>query len=71
MDETSDNGPQTPEAERHEADWERKRRIAEIFGEVLPSTTRDERDPGRPGGARSAQDAWLLSQVPPHHGGHG
>ncbi len=71
MDETSDNGPQTPDEERHETDWERKRRIAEIFGDVLPSTTRDERDPGQRGPSTSAQDAWLLSQVPPHHGGHG
>lgn len=55
-----------------ESAWERKRRLAEIFGDVLPSTTRDERDPGesRPA-ARNASEAWLLSQVPPHHGGHG
>jgi hypothetical protein len=45
----------------------RKRRIAAVFGEVLPDTTSDERDPeGRdddPGG-----DSWLRAQVPPHHG---
>jgi hypothetical protein len=59
-------------AKKVESDWERKRRLAEIFGDVLPSTTRDERDPGSAGDKRqSASEAWLLSQVPPHHGGHG
>jgi len=47
-----------------ESDWERKRRLARIFGDVLPETTRDERDDERP---RSSDD-WLKSQVPPHHG---
>lgn len=54
-----------------ESDWERRRRLAEIFGDVLPATTGDERDPGEGGKPReSAQDDWLRSQVPPHHGGH-
>ena len=57
--------------EQGETDWERKRRLAEIFGDVLPATTGDERDPAEGTGRReSAQDAWLRSQVPPHHGGH-
>ena len=53
-----------------ETDWERRRRIAAVFGDVLPDTTSDERDAsdGR-GGRESASDAWLKSQVPPHHGG--
>jgi nucleoside-diphosphate-sugar epimerase len=44
----------------------RRRRLAEVFGDVLPSTTGDER-----GGAdhqEAGRDAWLRSQVPPHHG---
>jgi hypothetical protein len=49
-----------------EADWERKRRIARIFGDVLPDTTRDERD--EPGAPEANSDAWLKAQVPPHHG---
>lgn len=52
---------------REESDWERRRRLAEVFGDVLPETTRDERDPE----ARDdepAADRWLKSQVPPHHG---
>ena len=56
-----------------EADWERRRRLAELFGEVLPETTRDERDPetrrDRPEDGREAPgDRWLKDQVPPHHG---
>ena len=54
-----------------ESDWERRRRLAAVFGEVLPETTRDERD----GDARErdrdedAGETWLRAQVPPHHGG--
>jgi hypothetical protein len=45
----------------------RKRRISAVFGEVLPDTTGDERDPeGRDEDADG--DSWLRSQVPPHHG---
>ena len=64
-------GPdQEPEAER-EPDWKRRRRLAEIFGDALPETTSDERDPGSAPrkDAESATDQWLKSQVPPHHGG--
>ncbi|GAA5043455.1 hypothetical protein GCM10023318_05090 [Nocardia callitridis] len=41
-------------------------RLARIFGEALPETTRDERvhDPEDQG----SSEAWLRSQVPPHHG---
>lgn len=48
------------------AEWERRKRRAEIFGDVLPDTTRDERDdtPRR----ESDSDRWLREQVPPHHG---
>lgn len=44
-------------------------RLDRVFGEVLPATTRDERDDERP---RSGHDdEWLRSEVPPHHGGVG
>lgn len=53
-----------------ESEWERKRRLAEIFGDVLPETTSDEREEsGGRDERESASDAWLKSQVPPHHGG--
>lgn len=50
-----------------EAEWQRRRRLAEVFGDVLPKVTRDERDPDQPA-EESPGDRWLRSQVPPHHG---
>ena len=47
---------------------ERKRRLAEVFGDVLPETTSDERDPESSEVEDSARDAWYRDQVPPHHG---
>ena len=49
----------------------RRRRLAEVFGDVLPEQTRDDAaeqtgEDGEPG--ESASDAWLRRQVPPHHG---
>lgn len=39
-----------------ELDWERKRRLAEVFGDVLPESTRDDRDePGRDGVAEGSE----------------
>lgn len=46
----------------------RRRRLAEIFGEVLPDTTGDEREPQDRRKRESPGDRWLKSQVPPHHG---
>jgi hypothetical protein len=48
-----------------ETEDERRRRLAEVFGDVLPDTTADEREPGD---APDTSDDWLKSQVPPHHG---
>jgi hypothetical protein len=54
---------------RLEPDWERKRRLAEVFGDVLPDTTADERDPDEKStGSAERGDTWLKEQVPPHHG---
>ena len=50
--------PETPE--------QRRRRLAAVFGDVLPEITTDERDPADDGG--SSGDDWLRAQVPPHHG---
>jgi len=50
--------------------WERRRRLAEVFGDSLPETTSDERDPeDRPEEVARRSDTWLEEQVPPHHGG--
>lgn len=48
----------------------RRRRIAAVFGDVLPDTTADEREPegADDGGERGDGDTWLRAQVPPHHG---
>ncbi|MGW0041576.1 hypothetical protein [Rhodococcus sp. NPDC003348] len=43
-------------------------RLARIFGEVLPETTRDERSDSDGAGAEASTDEWLRRQVPPHHG---
>ncbi len=50
-----------------ESDWDRRRRLGEIFGDVLPDTTSDEREP-ESGSESNKTDAWLREQVPPHHG---
>jgi hypothetical protein len=54
--------------EQRETDWERRRKLAEIFGDVEPSVTSDERDDVPPASGESAGERWLKSQVPPHHG---
>ncbi|WP_291417758.1 hypothetical protein [Actinophytocola sp.] len=36
--------------------------LDEIFGDVLPDTTSDERDPERPDA-----DSWYEQNHPPHH----
>ena len=50
---------------------ERRRRLAEIFGDVIPEQTGDDTDESGAAGRRTeekAQEDWLKSQVPPHHG---
>jgi hypothetical protein len=45
----------------------RARRRAEVFGDVLPESTRDDRDQGSTG-EKDAGEEWLKRNVPPHHG---
>ena len=63
MSDTADE--QVPPAE---SDWARRRRLAAVFGDVLPETTSDERDADTRESGEGRGDAWLRSQVPPHHG---
>ena len=56
-----------PEQPAAETDWQRRRRLAAVFGDVLPETTSDERDERDEPGTSSAEE-WLKRQVPPHHG---
>jgi len=63
----SDENPSSAEV----SEAERRRRVAAVFGDVLPETTSDEREPdprdqADPG--ESPADTWLREQVPPHHG---
>ncbi|MCP2235764.1 hypothetical protein [Prauserella halophila] len=53
-------GPASPEPRASAA----RRRIAEVFGEVLPETTSDERDVQ---GGPATSEAWYLENRPPHH----
>jgi hypothetical protein len=57
----------TPPTGPEESPEQRRRRIAEVFGDVLPDTTGDERDPDATDERRDG-DSWLRAQVPPHHG---
>ncbi|KAA1379689.1 hypothetical protein [Aeromicrobium fastidiosum] len=55
------------------AERERRRRAADLLGDLLPSTTSDETDEGwgeRGGASRGtdARDDEFLRDVPPHHG---
>lgn len=43
-----------------------RRLLDEIFGDVLPDTTADERDPSGSGGY---DEHWYRENRPPHHGG--
>jgi hypothetical protein len=53
--------PLTPEERER-----RRRRLAEVFGDVLPEQTSD--DVSEPGSGPDDGDEWLRRQVPPHHG---
>jgi len=54
----AEDKPEDPEA--------RRRRLAEVFGDVLPDQTSDDADD--PDTKPDGTDAWLRQQVPPHHG---
>lgn len=47
---------------------ERRRRAAELLGDLLPDTTSDETDEGWGEKDRSSRDDDYLRDVPPHHG---
>ena len=51
-----------------EDDEARRRRLAEVFGDVLPDTTSDERDEESADPSSTTRDDWYRDQVPPHHG---
>ena len=64
-DDPTPDEPESPD----ESEWQRRQRLAAVFGDVLPDTTSDERDAdAAPEADDDAQDQWLRRQVPPHHG---
>ncbi len=53
---------------RREAARERRRR-AEVFGDVLPDATEDDKpEASDDGPAARDRDDWYRREVPPHHG---
>ncbi len=52
-------------AER-EPEWERRRRMAAVFGDGGHEQTSDDRDPREDRVGKG--DDWYRDQVPPHHG---
>jgi hypothetical protein len=73
---TDEQRPDEPEATEPvepvepEPDWVRRRRLAAVFGDVLPEATRDDRAEAgsEPAGETTRSEEWLRRQVPPHHG---
>ena len=62
---TPPSGTPAPE-DRAEPDWQRRRRLAEVFGDAVPEQTSDDGDARED---RSGMgDDWYREQVPPHHG---
>jgi hypothetical protein len=68
-DDLPTEGPPTREVPEQTAEERRRRRkrLAEIFGDVLPGQTSDDLDPSSDE-AEGDREAWLRRQVPPHHG---
>jgi hypothetical protein len=44
-----------------------RRRLAEVFGDVLPAVTRDELEPREEHRPADSSDEELLANRPPHH----
>jgi hypothetical protein len=58
----------SPKPADDDAAVKRRRRLAEVFGDVLPETTSDERGAGSADGSGD-REAWYRENRPPHHGG--
>ncbi|MFC0547208.1 hypothetical protein [Kutzneria chonburiensis] len=60
-----DDGPVTqPREDPGPARRPDAKRLGEVFGDVLPETTSDERDPDR---RPDHGDSWYEENRPPHH----
>lgn len=62
----------SPDEPTPDPDWVRRRRLALVFGDVLPDQTKDELSEGVPTRSDADRagkgDDWYREQVPPHHG---
>jgi hypothetical protein len=59
--------PSSPDRlSKHEI--ERRKRAAELLGDLLPSTTSDDTDEGWGEQVAPTSDEEFLRDVPPHHG---
>ncbi|WP_344424383.1 hypothetical protein [Amycolatopsis minnesotensis] len=58
-----DDRPDEPAARRTGTPRPDRRALDKIFGDVLPDTTSDERDPD----PRGRDDSWYHENRPPHH----
>ncbi len=69
----ADDGRRAPDGAPHgtaddqRARAARRRRLDEVFGDVLPGVTGDERGPGSRS-APGSDDEWYRQNRPPHHG---
>jgi len=54
--------------EHTRAERERRRRAAELLGDLEPRVTRDETAEGWSEKGDTSRDAEILRDVPPHHG---
>jgi hypothetical protein len=61
-----ESGPESGQSLTPQERAARRRRLAEVFGDVLPEQTSDDAD--QPQARTEGSDAWLKRQVPPHHG---
>ena len=62
-----DDADSSDQTDRRTGRAPRRPSLDEVFGDVLPDTTQDERDAPRSRG-RDARDDEILGDVPPHHG---
>jgi hypothetical protein len=63
---SSTPGPDEGADEGAEPEWQRRRRLAEVFGDAVPEQTADDRDAREDRAGKG--DGWYREQVPPHHG---
>ncbi|QRK90734.1 hypothetical protein JQX30_04360 [Saccharopolyspora erythraea] len=63
-----DDGVVTEQSRNRSSEADRKRRLAEVFGDVLPDTTSDERSQRGP--AQTETERWYRENRPPHHDDH-